>query len=338
MPITIQKAGCHNGRAGMIRQDLIELRAADRQYPAQIPRGEAHESINQAERGHPKGCFERCQVSRQVKQQDQNTGNRKPCQQVKRNPVYRAENRMHDEASRSSFGVDVPANVPQDTPAVPSTVDWSNIASGGLLDKIRAWAGVVKNLKDCNDLIVNYSRWIPTLGQRYDAIKAQWSGVDSDASQAFAYSYGTMKSDWDAAVATVQPELAVNGASETVAAASEYAALIAAAEKFSDLEKQLGSEARALGIDLGTLPSYDPIVQPPVDSSSSFLKNTSGGIPGALNALGATLAGGNAPPGFNPLDNPWVKAGLIVGAIGVVGYTAGQLANLGSLAKAVSHK
>jgi hypothetical protein len=243
---------------------------------------------------------------------------------------------------QSTMGVDIPTSGDDMPPAGSATnTDLANAASFGLLNRFKAWAGAVKSLKDCQDIIANYGTWIPILGDRYKAVQPKWQAVDGSASatfsnggesQAFSVAYARLVADWAVAMATVGPELKASGPSSTTPAASEYDTLLAASTQFTNLSAQLDAAAEKAGIAVSTLPSYSPTVQPTQDSSSAFLQQTSAAEAAAKKAvLGAWTAvkkeaNDEVDRTTKPITDltPWIKGGVVVAGIGVIAYAMSQ--------------
>ena len=233
------------------------------------------------------------------------------------------------------FGLD-PSSIAQGLQSVESTV--SNAAAGGPrigfdwtspVQSLQAYAGAIKNLLDCKELIDNYSVQIPALADRLGAAASAWQAADPSGYAAFAASYGQLTAQWGAAVGAAQAR--INSQSQidlsSTAAPSEYAALLSAADQFNALSSQLDQQASTLG---AKLPAAPAAVQPAQNPSSAFLQQTSAAIQAARDA-----AAGIQKETKGEWDDvaPWVKGGVVVAAVGVIGYALAQVATVGGLLK-----
>ena len=216
--------------------------------------------------------------------------------------------------------------------------DWLPGAAGGPrigfdwtspVQSLQAYAGAIKNLLDCKELIDNYSVQIPALADRLGAAASAWQAADPSGYAAFAASYGQLTAQWGAAVGAAQAR--INSQSQidlsSTAAPSEYAALLSAADQFNALSSQLDQQASTLG---AKLPAAPAAVQPAQNPSSAFLQQTSAAIQAARDA-----AAGIQKETKGEWDDvaPWVKGGVVVAAVGVIGYALAQVATVGGLLK-----
>lgn len=214
---------------------------------------------------------------------------------------------------------------------------WNANPAVSAYNDFQAWTGNVKNLKDCADMITVFRVAIPDLVHNFDLLAPAWRAVSPEGVEAFARDVGAMQAAWNAAVARVQPMLNEYGASDTTAAQEEWDALNAAAGQTVPLNARLAQGRRAVATSGGPAPAFvnRPLPQPKADSQDGFMKWTDpnrGGVPGMLADAGSRLVGdkngerrGDTPWYADPLGNRWIQAGLVVGAIGVVGYTLSEV-------------
>jgi len=190
------------------------------------------------------------------------------------------------------------------------------IAAATLAEKIPIWAGYNKSLKDCNDLMVNYSKWIPQLASQFDAFQPTWRAKDSAAVDSFYQQLYDLQTSWQSAVNAVQPMLNDSGPSDSVNAQSQFDALNAAAMKMGPLAQTL-QDAKA-SVSSTTPPvTFSPAVQPTPSGSDSFYANTS-----KLDVI-SSLTGGQNLGGrnVNNVDwTAWLLGGAAVAVVGYIGY------------------
>ncbi len=192
------------------------------------------------------------------------------------------------------------------------------------VQSLQAWAGATQSLQDCKDLIANYSVQIPALGDRLHAANDAWQKADPSGLATFTAAYAKLVADWGSAVGPAQAKIASadpTGLSSSPAP-TEYAALLAAAQEYTSLTVQLDVEAHKLGAVLPTAPAA---VQPPQSPSSAFLQQTSAAIAAAKDA--ATGLKNETKSEWDDVA-PWVKGGVVVAAIGVIGYALAQIATI----------
>jgi hypothetical protein len=194
-----------------------------------------------------------------------------------------------------------------------------------------------------------YDGQIAQLRQRFETVRGAWTSRDASKAADFAQDLGLLEVRWAAVHAKADSalggaaglwnKLAMNGAEMYYA---EYMKVIvqgyppdgAHVQKgdYSDLDTRLKAAESAAGV---ATPS--PAVRGYAAPDTGFAKPgwadpNQGGVLGTLGNLGAHLANdkpmeqrGPDPWYVAPLSNPWIVGGLVVGSIGVVGYTLGQV-------------